>query len=594
MRKRLLPILLSLLLLHGGCSVAGRVETLFSRDENSKLNQPAKVDEFVALGRSAIPALVAALKSKSPRRRALATAALGRFRSRRELKPLLELANDPSADVRRVLAIALGEIGSDVVISPLKKLLEDREAPVRAAAVWAVGHLNQVAALDELVSAFVTGPEVVRDMAIWALPRLLATKGTAELPALLRKSLDAEDETLRVATLRLFEYLGDKRVLRQVERIVGDPDQSLALRRVGLVYLARHGDGISLRLFPALLAEQEVELRSAVYRALYLRRRSPVALVLLLRGLREEDEWRRDEVVDVLLNRLGLRRVAKRDAATLLPLVTGWFQRWRREAETPTRADEALLASALLGDPGVLPQTRQRLLSARGRERLFLAAVGLQLKPTPALLKSLSGVAASLSRRERLAFLGLLGASPHIADHAGIMVELLAADDKKLLRRAIEIVGSKKLVRPKVLVGVMMAVTHADSGARRRAERVLSRASGQQLNALVASASAALAAADATSRPRLLRAVVLLPPSAEVEKLLLREFERDDQAAATVLTVAVAFKRRRALAQKALAALRSESLALRTAALNFLQLITGKRFGPDQTPQWKDALSRLK
>lgn len=91
--------------------------------------------------------------------RASAAELLGAIGGARALVPVLDLARDPEARVRRAVAKALGGLGDPRGVPVLGRMLaEDKDSLVRSRAASALGELGDPAAAPALVAARRSSP----------------------------------------------------------------------------------------------------------------------------------------------------------------------------------------------------------------------------------------------------------------------------------------------------------------------------------------------------------------------------------------------------------------------------------------------------
>lgn len=105
---------------------------------------------------TAVKAVIELLETgdTGPSRRARLLVALGRFKAKPAVAPILGTLEDPAPEVRAAAAEALGKIGQlEGVGGPLRRLLADRVVAVRKAAITALGVLADRNAIPELMAA---------------------------------------------------------------------------------------------------------------------------------------------------------------------------------------------------------------------------------------------------------------------------------------------------------------------------------------------------------------------------------------------------------------------------------------------------------
>jgi HEAT repeat protein len=141
---------------------------------------------LIQLGPAAEPALVTALRHRSPLVRVTALDALGLAGAAGATAAVAELlATDGAVDVRVAAAATLGKLGTRGALDPLLAALgRDQPTVLRAAAARALGELGAAAAVEPLDRLLADEPYRVAHEAAQALRRL----GPAGLPALKRRA----------------------------------------------------------------------------------------------------------------------------------------------------------------------------------------------------------------------------------------------------------------------------------------------------------------------------------------------------------------------------------------------------------------------
>ena len=93
--------------------------------------------------------------------RAAAASRLGSLRATEAARPVAELLDDPTPEVRQAAARALGRIGvasQDVVAALLRRVADDDNDDVRGAAIGSLGELHDPAVIEH-VSPFLRAPQ---------------------------------------------------------------------------------------------------------------------------------------------------------------------------------------------------------------------------------------------------------------------------------------------------------------------------------------------------------------------------------------------------------------------------------------------------
>ena len=149
-RRRTLLVVLALVLLAAGGFAWYWQATAVDRQVNALLAKVRRTGrggadvsaDLAALGPSAVPALIRALRDSDLRVRCVAAWALGELGDRRAVEPLIAALKDEWEVVRRIAAEVLGKLGDARAVEPLKELLGDEQDFVRAAAAEALKRLR--------------------------------------------------------------------------------------------------------------------------------------------------------------------------------------------------------------------------------------------------------------------------------------------------------------------------------------------------------------------------------------------------------------------------------------------------------------------
>ncbi len=374
------------------------------------------VEALARRGESALIPLLASTRSDDVDVRKLVVDTLAGIGSPRALDRLLELLEDPDANVRAAAADAVGVIGETgvapallAVVSrggddplvafsalqalarlevtvPAADLTLALDVPLlRPAAYGVLGHAEEgdTAAVEILLKGVATASRSGREAAIEALLRLVARSASdgSQLVERIRTAtdgIDLSDAAERLATadlatrLVLIQFFG--LLSRQefaIPVLVGGTDEALA--EVALSGLAQMGE-LAERAFDASWTELDVEARGLACRAL-ARTGGLVGEARLLSALDEPDS----EVRAAAAASLGERGTAAAVPAlvTRLEVVAG-LEEMEGEDELASLT-RALVKLSKVADPGVhariVDLLGQRLEGAPESVRLALAAV---------------------------------------------------------------------------------------------------------------------------------------------------------------------------------------------------------------------------
>ena len=181
----------------------------------------------VAAAQRAVEEYAGDLRSGLPAVRREAAAALGRLARRSAVPALIAALKDPDKNVRREAAKALGAIRDPSAVPPLVDALQDSDANVRFYAAYALGEIKDRQAGGPLVQAL-TDPEwCVRDQVAWALREIGDRAVIGPLVARLKeKGADLAQ------LLWLITQLGGGQAVEPLAGLLKDPDAETRVRAV--------------------------------------------------------------------------------------------------------------------------------------------------------------------------------------------------------------------------------------------------------------------------------------------------------------------------------------------------------------------------
>lgn len=220
------------------------------------------------LPETTLPLLIAKLLHTDPVVRFRAAQVLGRRRCRGAVPTLLALLEDDIGHVRAAAAAALGAIADPAAVAPLTALLRDPFPDVREAGMEAIVVLgSQSGAMGELVLT------------------------------LLEPNLDAEEEQLAAAAVRITGRLGGRGRLARLEAALRD--ERGGVRRAAAEALGTIGGPEAVDALRAALTDEDVAVRREAVLRLG-QTRDAAAVPLLLSMLPDEDLWVRVRTVQAL------------------------------------------------------------------------------------------------------------------------------------------------------------------------------------------------------------------------------------------------------------------------------------------------------
>ncbi len=270
------------------------------KDQNSEVRAAAAQALGFIGDPSALPALVEAVEDTYYPARKEASAAISRLGTDKALNLLLPKLQSKNPDVREIAAVALGKSKSPKVIPALEAALGDEDPYVAAAAAVSLGDLKVAAAATQITRLLKDPHAEVRRSALEALREL---KSPAAAPAVrqvieldpdekggekdarvrylcaevlgftqdkdsikeLSNLLKDKDHGVRVAAAGALALLGEKRGVKYLHKILKDKQESLDIRRLAAVRLARLGEEEPLEFLLEKVAEagyQDVAITS--------------------------------------------------------------------------------------------------------------------------------------------------------------------------------------------------------------------------------------------------------------------------------------------------------------------------------------------
>jgi len=154
-------------------------------------------DQLYGLGADIVPVLRSELESWHYRRRMAAATNLGRLGDTHSVPRMVELLNDPQADVREMALFALGILGDDSIVDDVRGALDDYDADVRYRALIALNDLGYDG-LETILIERLEHDEAygVREQAL----SLLQETGTPRcIPTVLKALLERDKDMQRMA-----------------------------------------------------------------------------------------------------------------------------------------------------------------------------------------------------------------------------------------------------------------------------------------------------------------------------------------------------------------------------------------------------------
>jgi len=154
-------------------------------------------DQLYGLGSEVVPLLREELDSWHYRRRMAACTNLGRLGDAESVPKMVDLLNDPQADVREMALFSLGILGDESCVEAVRGAIDDYDADVRYRALIALNDLGYEKIEQILIRCLESDDAYgVREQAL----SLLKQKGSPQaVPAILKSLLERDKDMQRMA-----------------------------------------------------------------------------------------------------------------------------------------------------------------------------------------------------------------------------------------------------------------------------------------------------------------------------------------------------------------------------------------------------------
>ena len=186
-------------------------------------------DQLYGLGTEIIPLLRTELDSWHYRRRMAAATNLGRLGDAHSVPDMVELLNDPQADVREMALFALGILGDQSVVEAVRGALDDYDADVRYRALIALNDLGYENLETILIRCLENDDAYgVREQ---ALSLLQETGSPRAVPTILKALLEREKDMQRMSEEALDRLVPemDRRDYKRVQKELSPRERRLVL-----------------------------------------------------------------------------------------------------------------------------------------------------------------------------------------------------------------------------------------------------------------------------------------------------------------------------------------------------------------------------
>lgn len=333
------------------------LEALQTRD----LNLLAIYEQILARIPSTSPELLKLLATAHPILRARAADVLGLRRDKSAVSALLDALKGEFYTVRARAAIALGRIGDKQATESLVLALKDPEDDVRIGACLGLGYLKDPSTFDEITEVLLDDPKIeVRQAAAKALGD---TQHPAAVPFLMEALRDPfwwyEREMQAGDLFTAIEKMGGM----AVESLIGAlKDSEGAVRKYAAYLLGRIGDPRAIEPLGMALYDLHHDVGKASAEA--LAHFGVSSFEILVEALEHPEMWIRIHSVDVLP-----RVKEPRVALILLEML--------KDPEREVRK-HVIAAIGELGDPRTLPALQGIVANRADRELHALAKAALE------------------------------------------------------------------------------------------------------------------------------------------------------------------------------------------------------------------------
>lgn len=451
---------------------------------------PAAADALRRLGPSAMPVLLAAIRSGNSARRLRVLPIVGYAAG--SLDDLAACLGDPDADVRARACEALARLGNPAAVTSLFRLIGDRDARVSQAAAAAIQSL-----------------------------------GSLETKRLALEQARSSDTRTRRAALRIISYFGYREGLDILVDAMNDEDEKI--REAAIYGLPLVEDPRSTTALLAATNHPVPKTRAAVMRALGQTEASGDVVTALRSALLDEDPWVRyyacqalgrlrvdaatDQIIGLMKDASGQVRVAAVEAlAHLHDERAGAALAAAARSDDPDMRRAALLGLGIARRPSAVTLLREAAAAADAATRLVAIGALSELEG-PEVVPTLAHAASDPDDAVRSAAIGYLSTRPGADATTALLDQLANASVRERVLEALAVAADERID------GVLSALETADAdrapllvAALARMRRPSSQAaiaaalSGDNVHARRAAASALAAIGTPEAREALTRA----------------------------------------------------------------------------------------
>jgi len=335
---------------------AESVQPLIDSLQTQDLSLLMHYQQILARIPSATLPLTKALASAQPIVRARAAETLGIAKNKSAIPALIDALKDEYFTVRLSALLAMGNIGDMQVIPFLLPLLKDKVDEIRSAACEVIAKFHDPAAFDEIANVLLDDPKIeVRQSAVIALGN---TKHPAAIPFLMEALRDSlwwfESEQAASDLLSAIEKMGTAVVEPLIEAL-GDKERTV--RKFAATILGRLGDPRAMEELGMALYDMHHEVGETAAEA--LTKFGAKAVDILKESLSHPEAGIRKHAIVAMGNIQDARVVP-----VLIEIL--------HDPEKENRK-QAMLSLSRLRDPRVLPALEEIASNRADRELSVLA-----------------------------------------------------------------------------------------------------------------------------------------------------------------------------------------------------------------------------
>lgn len=280
-------------MLHDEAVIKGRLPFVSADSDDGPTPGREAQKALGQIGKSAVDALIAALKDKDSMIRSRAAIALGEIKDPRAVEPLIAALGDRKPGVRMMAAMALGQTQDARAVEPLLAAAkQDRDREVRAVAVACLGMTGKSEAVEPLIAILRDKRSDMRGMAAMGLGMLSVAGHETDEPdprcvqPLIDALKDANPGVRMGAAWALMMYKKEPPVVEALMEAARDREKGVRL--AALLSLGLGGEPRPVELFLRALRDREPGVRVLALQSLAAIK-DPRRVEPMIAALRDED-----------------------------------------------------------------------------------------------------------------------------------------------------------------------------------------------------------------------------------------------------------------------------------------------------------------